>query len=634
MGEGLLKRPPVEEALDRQAASEPLPRLTEVERRRLLVEWNATQATYPSGRCIHHLFEEQVERTPEALAVDGDVRLTYRELGARSNQLAHRLRRMGVGPEVRVGICMTRSPEMVVGLLGVLKAGGAYVAVDPGHPAERVAFLLRDAAPRVLLSQRPLLQSLPEHDGPVVCLDSDWNSIAHEPCGDPPGVVTSRDLAYLLYTSGSTGEPKGAMIEHESVVNYLAWLNAQPDLVRDLPVVTSITFDAVLKQIFAPLVRGDAVWLLPGEVVSQPDALLAALAGREGAGLNCVPSLWQSLMATGQVGRLSGSLRSLLLGGEQLTEELLSATQAVLPDVALWNLYGPTEATANASATRLAPGDKVTVGRPIANTALYILDPALQPAPIGVIGELYIGGAGLARGYWRRPMLTAAAFIPNPFAGGAGSRIYRTGDRARYWPDGRIELVGRIDHQVKVRGFRIELGEVEAAFRRHPAIREAVVAALGDPLGDRRLVGYLVPRHGALVDQGELQRFLRQALPDYMVPSTFVAMDALPLTPNGKVDRRALPPPDAGRRAPERREAPRDSTTEQLRSIVGKVLRIEEVNMAESFYELGGHSLAAIQVVARVREALRVDLPFLALYEAPTLEDLVAQIEAHREPRE
>lgn len=614
-----------------------LPLLTAAEQERTLVAWNATEVPYPSGRCVHHLFEEQAERTPEAPAVEGVARLSYREINQRANRLAHRLIRMGVGPEVRVGICVTRSPDMVIGLLGILKAGAAYVALDPTHPAERLGFLVKDAAPRVLLTQRSLLDLLPREEAQVFCLDAEPDTVGSEPGGNPATPVTGQDLAYLLYTSGSTGEPKGVMIEHRSVVNYLSWLNAQPDLVHPLPVVTSITFDAFLKQVFAPLIRGDAVWLVADDHVAQPEALLDALASRESAGLNCVPSLWQTLLSTGRVARLGRGLRSLLLGGEQLSPELLSATWQVLPDVAIWNLYGPTEATANASTIRLSPGEEVTVGRPLANVQLYILGDGLEPTPIGVVGELYIGGDGLGRGYWSRPALTARRFVPSPFGAG-GERLYRTGDRARYREDGRIELLGRTDHQIKIRGFRVELGEIEATIRKHPEVLDAVVQALGESAGDRRLIGYVIPRPGAAVDAGELRRFLRSRLPDHMVPWTFVEMQAFPLTPNGKLDRRALPQPEEPAPAPvpvgapEAGAAPRGAADVVL-SVISHVLRVERVSLEDNFYDLGGHSLAAMQVVARLREALKAELPLIALYEAPTLAELVSQVEALREER-
>jgi amino acid adenylation domain-containing protein len=478
--------------------------LTGAERRQLLVEFNDTRTDYPKDKCLHQLFEEQVQRTPNSVAVvfEGQ-QLTYAQLNARANQLAHHLQTLGVGPEVPVAIAMEHCPEMVVGVLGILKAGGAYLPLDPAYPKERLAFLLQDAHAPVVLTRNHWLESLPDYTGRVVCLDSGWEAIARESEKNPVSGATAKSLAYVMYTSGSTGQPKGVLCEHGGLVNYLCWVNEGllGDLGLCMPLTTKLTFDMCLKQLFPPLLRGGEVWILPEEVLAEPATLLSALATRTKAGLNCVPSLWTAILHAIQSGHASPpdeSLAYLFFGGEPLSKELVARSLSALPHLQIWNIYGPTEATANASAARIIPGNEVTIGRPIANTQIYILNSFLHPVPIGVQGELYIGGAGVARGYLNRPELTAEKFIPDPFSAVPGARLYKTGDLARYRPDGNIEFLGRADHQVKIRGFRIELGEIEAALGQHPAVREAVVLAREDAAGEKRLVAYVVPNRNAI----------------------------------------------------------------------------------------------------------------------------------------
>jgi len=590
-----------------------LPLLTEAERRQLLVEWNDTQADYPRDLCIHQLFEAQVEQTPDAIAVAFEYQqLTYRELNAQANQLAHYLLKLGVGPEVLVGICVERSLEMVVGLLGILKAGGAYVPLDASYPKERLAFVLEDAQMPVLLTQQRLVESLPEHRACEIYLDTDWEVIARENEKNPVSEATADNLAYVIYTSGTTGQPKGVMIEHKSLVNYLCWVNESllNDTVQSLPVVTRLTFDASLKQLFAPFLHGSEVWILSDDVVTQPAVLLQTLCTRTKVGLNCVPSLWKTMLGaidSGQAIAPSESLTCLFVGGEQLSKKLVDRSYAALPHLQIWNLYGPTETTANASVTKIVPGDDVAIGRPITNTQIYILDAHLQPVPVGVPGELHIGGVGLARGYLNRPELTAEKFIPNPFSEDPESRFYKTGDLARYLPDGSIEFLGRLDHQVKIRGFRIELGEIEAVLGQYPAIRETVVLAREDEPGDKRLVAYVVPDQDATSTISELRRFLKEKLPEYMVPSAFVMLDALPLTPNGKVDRRALPAPDRTR--PELEETfvtPHTPVASLIAEVWQEVLGVEKVGVYDNFFDLGGHSLLSMQVIAKLEKKLGV----------------------------
>jgi amino acid adenylation domain-containing protein len=549
-----------------QVAADPAPRLSRLEladaaeRRRVLEEWNRTDADALAGRCLHELVQAQAARTPEAVAVDfGDASLTYRELDARANGLAHRLAGLGVGPEVRVGLCLERGLELVVAILGVLKAGGAYVPLEPAYPAQRLELMLAGAEVRVLLTHEHLRPRLPAPGGvEVVAVDGVWRPGAPERAAPPPCAVTPENLAYVIYTSGSTGAPKGVGVPHRALCNYLAWFDRTVLGAEGfaLPLVSRASFDAHVRQLFPPLLRGEAAWVLPEETVADPRLLLAALAARPGrVSFGGVPALWGVLverMRTGDAPRPPG-LVAVLTGGDRLPDELAEHTFALFPDVELFNHYGPTESTVNISAARVRPGARVTIGRPVSNTRVYLLDAHGGPVPVGLPGELYAGGAGVARGYLGRPALTAERFVPDPFGPAPGGRLYRTGDRARWRADGELELLGRVDQQVKVRGFRIEPGEIEAALRRQPGVRECAVVAREDAPGERRLVAYLAG--GA--DPETLRAALRRTLPEYMVPAAFVALDDLPRTAGGKVDRRALPAPEHAP-AGDRYLAPRD----------------------------------------------------------------------------
>jgi amino acid adenylation domain-containing protein len=612
--------------------------LTGAERRQLLVEFNDTRTEYPKDKCLHQLFEEQVQQTPDNIAaVFEGQQLTYAQLNAHANQLAHHLQTLSVGPEVPVAICLERSLEMVIGLLGILKAGGAYLPLDPAYPKERLAFMLQDAHAPVVLTRKRWLESLPDYGGRVVCLDSGWEAIARESEKNPVSGATAQSLAYVIYTSGSTGQPKGVMCEHGGLVNYLCWVNEGPlgDPELCMPMTTKLTFDMCLKQLFPPLLRGGEVWILPEEVLAEPATLLSVLATRPRVGLNCVPSLWTAILHAIQSGQATPpgeALAYLFFGGEPLSKELVARSLSALPHLQIWNIYGPTEATANASAARIIPGDEVTIGRPIANTQIYILNSFLHPVPIGVQGELYIGGAGVARGYLNRPDLTAEKFIPDLFSAEPRARMYKTGDLARYRPDGNIEFLGRADHQVKIRGFRIELGEIEAVLGQHPAVREAVVLAREDAPGEKRLVAYVVAEREPLPTTTDLRNFLKEKLPEYMVPAVFVLLDALPLMPNGKIDRRALPSPDRSR--PELDKAfvaPRTPTEELLAEIWAQLLDLERVGIHDNFFDLGGHSLLATQLVSRMRETFQVEIPLRRLFEVPTVAGLAESIEAARQ---
>jgi amino acid adenylation domain-containing protein len=467
--------------------------------------------------------------------------------------------------------------------------------------------------------------------GIQITIDRDWNTINRENVDNFCSKIAANNLAYVIFTSGSTGKPNAVMIEHRSLVNYLDWVNKclMHDGPEKVPMISSLSFDGSLKQLFAPLLRGGTVHVLSDEVILQPGRLLDAFGRGADFGLNCVPSLWATILDTvdaGQSAMPTANFTTLFLGGETLCKDLVQRSYALMPHLRVWNLYGPSETTANATAGIIDVNGELTIGRPIANVQVYVLDPSLNVVPIGIIGDLYIGGIGLARGYLNRPDLTAERFVPQPFSGEFGGRIYRTGDLARYLPDGRIEFVGRRDNQVKIRGYRIELGEIEAALIKHPAVREAVVVVLEDTPGEKRLVGYLVKRQ--LIQIADLRKYLGARLPGYMVPSVFVVLESFPLTANGKVDRQALPTPDGLR--PELGEAfvaARTPTEEVLAGIWMEVLKVGKVGVNDNFFELGGHSLLATQVMSRMREIFKVEIPLRCLFEHPTIGALAENME-------
>ncbi|MEP6486691.1 amino acid adenylation domain-containing protein [Microcoleus vaginatus GB2-A3] len=612
-----------------------IPLLSEQDCHKILVEWNDTQADYPKDKCIHHLFEAQVERTPDAVAVVyEDKQLTYRELNARANQLAHYLQKLGVGPEVLVAIFVERSLEMMVGLLGILKAGGAYVPLDPAYPKERLAFMLSDSQVSVLLTQEKLLTGLPEQGALAICLDTGWGLISQESEENLNSGVNAANLAYIIYTSGSTGKPKGTMIVHQGLVNYLSWCiktYAVADGVGS-PVHSSIGFDATITSLFSPLLVGQRVVFLPEK--QEIEALSAVLCSQSNFSLVKITpahlALLSELLPSQQA---AGQTRALIIGGEALSKKSISFWQTHAPETRLINEYGPTETVVGCCIYEVPAqttlSGLVPIGRPIANTQLYILDRSLQPVPIGVAGELHIGGDGLARGYLNRTELTTQKFIPNPFSDEPGARLYKTGDLARYLPDGNIEFLGRIDNQVKIRGFRIELGEIEAVLMQNRAVQDAVVIDQEYDLNDKRLVAYVVKGQEQVLSISELRRDLKQKLPEHMIPSAFVQLEALPLTPNGKVDRRALPVPDTTRTALEEAfVAPGTPVEKMLAEIWAQVLGVERVGIHDKFLELGGHSLLAIRIVSRLRDTLKVELPISSLFASPTVAELAQRIEA------
>jgi amino acid adenylation domain-containing protein len=610
--------------------------LTAAERHRLLVEWNATTVPYPDNQCIHSVFETQVRRTPDAVAVIcGDAFLTYSELNGYANQVAHYLQKHGVRPETLVGLCIERSLAMVVGLLGILKAGGAYLPLDPTYPRERLAFMLDDAQPPVILTEVHLVPGLPAYGVQLVCLDAQWPTIARYSNANPVNEVIADNVAYLLYTSGSTGRPKGVLGMHRATLNALAWMwQAYPFATHEVCCQkTPISFGDSIQELLGPLLQGRQIVLITDNILKELPRFVQALARHRVTRLILVPSLLRALLDT--MSDLQDRLPHLTLwftGGEALSSDLWQRFREHLPHCRLVNLYGASEASDDTTSydTSLAPHALacMPIGRPIANTQIYVLDQHLQPVPVGVPGELYVGGAGLTRGYLHFPELTAERFIPHPFSREPGARLYKTGDLVRYQPDGHLEYKGRLDQQVKLRGIRIELGEIEATLAQHPAVQETAVIAREDVPGEPRLVAYFVPVHEPGPTLRELRNFLEKQLPAAMVPSTFVMLEALPLTPSGKVDRLKLPQPVLFRPALEDDYvAPRTPVEQQVATIWCRLLGLERVGVHDNFFELGGHSLLAMQIVSRVRDATHVQVSLLHFFETPTVAGIVAIIE-------
>jgi amino acid adenylation domain-containing protein/non-ribosomal peptide synthase protein (TIGR01720 family) len=549
-----------------------------------------------------------------------DQRLTYGALNRRANQLAHHLRALGVGPETLVGVCLERSLELVVALLGVLKAGGAYVLLDPEYPAERLAFMLADAGAPVLLTQAPVLERLPRQGAHVVCLDMEWPLIARQPEENLVGGAQPEHLAYVIYTSGSTGTPKAVLLEHRGLCNLVA---AQ---IRDFAMgprsrvlqFAALGFDAVVSEVFVTLVAGATLCLARRERLLPGPGLTTLLREQRITSVTLPPSALAVLPADDLP-----DLRSILSAGEPCSAEIVARWA---PGRQFFNAYGPTEATVGVTLAACSPdGRSPPIGRPIANKRVYLLDAHLEPVPVGVAGELCIGGVGLARGYLGRPDLTAERFVPDPFAAIPGARLYRTGDLARYRADGAIEFLGRTDHQVKIRGFRVELGEVEAVLGRHPGVREAVVLAREDTPGDKRLVAYVIAEVPAAAPTiGQLRSYLKERLPEYMVPTAFMMLDALPLTPNGKVDRPALPAPDSARpHLASAFVAPRTPVEARLAEFWAQILGLNRVGVHDNFFELGGDSILTIQIIARAQQAGLHFTP-KQIFQHPTIAELAA----------
>lgn len=605
--------------------------LPESERRQMLVDWNATAKAYPPEKCFHHIFEAQAGQTPDAVAVVFEnQQLTYRELNRRANQLAHHLSgHCGIGPEMLVGICLERSLEMVVGLLGILKTGAAYVPLDPGYPPERLALVLEDAKVSLLLTEHSTLPALRSmilnfkaaiENLKLLCLDSEWESIASAFDTNPVVGILPENLAYAIYTSGSTGKPKGVTIPHRALANFLYAMRAAPGLTDNdiLLAVTTLSFDIAGLEIYLPLAVGACVVLASREVAADGRRLPVALENACATVMQATPATWRMLIENGWSGR---SGLKILCGGEALPREL--AMQLLERSTELWNMYGPTETTIWSTAGKIENRNAtLSIGRPIDNTQIYLSDRRGQIVPTGVHGHLHIGGDGLARGYLNRPDLTAEKFIPSPFSHTPGARIYYTGDLARYLHDGKIDCLGRSDYQVKIRGFRIELGEIESVGAQHPAIAQIVVVANDDASG-KRLVAYFVAKTETIPATNELREFFSTKLPDYMIPAAFVNLAVLPLTPNGKIDRRALPAPEfATAKSDTDYVAPQNLVEELLTEIWEEVLAVNRVGITDNFFELGGHSLLAVRLFVEIERSFHRSLPLASIFKAPTIKQL------------
>ena len=591
--------------------------LPATERHQLLIDWNTTPALNVShDLCLHHLLEEQVMQTPDRVAVVSQQQtLTYAELNRRANQLAHYLLSAGVRPDTLVAIFLERSINMLVAILAVLKAGGAYVPLDPNYPKQRLAAILKDAKPLIVLTQESLANTLPASNAQTILLDTDR---ASNPTENPSIAATPEHLAYVLFTSGSTGRPKGVALEHRSAVAFIGWANQvfTPQELAGVLFSTSICFDLSVFEIFVTLSAG-------GKIIIAQNALeLPTLPARDEVTLiNTVPSAIAELLRMKSV---PPSIKIVNLAGEALPDALADQIYATTNIEKLYNLYGPTETTTYSTFTLVPRGSTVTIGKPITGTQCYILDSHGKPAPIGVAGELYIAGDGLARGYYASPELTNERFVPNPFRDG---RMYRTGDLCRWLADGNIQYLGRADQQVKLRGFRIELAEIEAAIAQHRSVREAVVIAREDTPGDKRLVAYFAADAAPADLPDQLRKLVRSTLPDYMVPAQFVLLNALPRTPNGKVDRKALPPPGTQRRSAVK---PQTATEQMVLEVFRSVLARTDFGVSDNFFDLGGHSLMAARLMSGVRAASGVDLPLRDLFVRPTVAALAEAIDARQ----
>jgi amino acid adenylation domain-containing protein len=608
--------------------------MTDTERQQVVSEFNRTTADYARQKCIHYLFEEQAGKNPNQPALRfGETWLTYSELNTRANQLAHLLRVSGIKQDVAVGLCLDRSTEMIVALLGILKAGGAYVPLIPDNPKARLAHQLSETKAPVLVTEKKFLGNLPEFSGKIICLDRDQDSLSKQPNTNPEHINSPENTVYVIYTSGSTGVPKGVAVSHANLVNYSSFicgkLNATGQALN-FATVSTLGADLGNTSIFPSLISGGCLHVIGYEMGMSGNLFGEYVKCHPVDVLKITPSHLGSLLASPE-GVALLPRKYLVLGGEAASWDLVHRVQQVAK-CSVINHYGPTEATVGCCTFSVAENDvsawspaTVPVGRPIANDTVYILDQRLQPVPIGVPGELCIGGAGIAKGYLNQPQQTAERFIRDPFSKQANARVYRTGDLARFLPDGNLEFLGRIDQQVKIRGFRVEPAEIENVLKKHPAVQQVVVVPQEDKSGDKRLVAYVVSSKRPAAD--ELRSFLQERLPDYMVPSAVVNLEALPLTRNGKVDVAALPSPDQVASVAERVVvAPRNPVEEGLVDIWRQVLQLDQIGVQDNFFDLGGHSLLATQVISRVRSTFRVQLPLRSLFDAPTVAGLADQI--------
>ncbi|MBE8969338.1 amino acid adenylation domain-containing protein [Nostocales cyanobacterium LEGE 12452] len=607
--------------------------LTVQERQKLLIDWNNTKREYLENKCFHQLFEAQVEKTHDAIALNArsanalvfdDEQLSYKELNIRSNQLAHYLKKLGVVPDVLVGICVERSLVMIIALLGILKAGGAYLPLDPSLPQERLNFILEDAQVSVLLTQEKLLKHFEDFLNPIICIDKDWATITQHSKENPSSVVKSDNLAYVIYTSGSTGKPKGVLLQHQGLSNLAA---SQIDVFNIQPIsrilqFASLSFDASIFEIVMALQTGATLYLANKESLLPGQTLLQLLREKAITHVTLPPAVLAVLPTESLP-----ALQTVICAGESCTDDIVKRWWNFQRQ--FFNAYGPTEATVWSTVAEISTmGEKPPIGRPIANTRIYILDKYLQPLPIGIIGELYIAGEGLAQGYLNHPELTIENFIPNPFSEKKGARLYKTGDLARYRPDGNIEFLGRIDNQVKIRGFRIELSEIETGLSQHQSVQKAVVIVKENVSGDKYLVAYIVPNVETQNFSSLLRKFLKEKLPEYTIPKAFVMLNSLPLTASGKVDRLALTELDspASRLRDKTFIAPRTPTESSLAKIWAEVLNIERVGIYDNFFDLGGDSLLTVRLLKQIHKQFESELPLSTLFLNPTIESLATAL--------
>ncbi len=605
--------------------------LTDREKQEIFLRWNDTGNGYQQDTCFPSMFEAQVARTPESVAVVCDGRsLTYQELNVRANRLARHLQKLGVGPEVLVGICVERSTELLLTLLAIMKAGGAYVPLDPSYPERRLQFMLKDAQVGILLTNETFLAKLPKYDATIFCIDRDWQSVREESCENLSCNFRDANLAYVIYTSGSTGNPKGVAVTHKDLANFLSGMMISPGIEPEtvFAAVTTTSFDIAGLELYLPLLAGAKVAIVGHETASDGRLLSAFLSDSGADMMQATPATWQLLVQSGWRGNKK---LKILVGGERLSADL--AAELLQRCDSLWNMYGPTETTIWSSVWQVQPNCKtILIGRPISNTQMFILDKHLYPMPVGVFGELFIAGNGLARGYLNQPEMTALKFIPNPFSSDPGSRLYCTGDLVRYQPDGNIEFSGRIDHQVKVRGFRIELGEIESVLLEHPGVTAAVAVVREDAKNDQRLVAYVVAKKQKTLAVDELRHFLQGTLPAYMIPSAFVFMQEIPLMPNGKTDRNSLPSPECGRPELEGSYVPPTNEMERvITDIWQDVLHVDKVGINDNFFDLGGHSLLLVQVQNKINALLKKELSIIDLFKYPSVHALTTYLTHGRE---
>ncbi|ARU63542.1 hypothetical protein CBW65_22930 [Tumebacillus avium] len=607
-----------------------LPVMSTTQRAMLLEGWNHTATPYPSDRSIQELFEEQAAKTPDAVAVVfGEEQLTYAQLNLRANRLARRLQALGVKPETAVGVCLERSAELVVALLAIVKAGGLYVPLDPNYPQERLAFMLEDADLLALVTTSRLAKRLPEHSAALVCLDLQAEAIAAQSGENPANTAGPDNLIYVIYTSGSTGRPKGVCVTHRSVArlvketNYVRFTEEEVFLQ-----FAPISFDAATFEIWGALLNGGRLVVFPGQKPSLEE-LGRVIRQYEVTTLFLTTALFHQMIETRWEDLVA--VRQLLAGGEQMSVAHVRDVFARSGGWQFYHVYGPTETTTFATACLIRDASQleasVPIGKALSNTTLYVLDKHRQPVPVGVPGELYIGGDGVARGYLNRPELTEEKFVTNPF--GEGS-LYRTGDLVRWLCDGNIEFLGRLDHQVKVRGFRIELGEIEVELGKHEKVSETVAIVREDVPGDKRLTAYVVPHEEQDITAGELRSFLAEKMPEYMIPSAFEVMEKLPLTANGKIDRQKLPKPGVDRGTQEL-VLPRNEQEQQIAAIWQEILGVEQVGVHDNFFELGGHSLLATQVISRLRQTFGTEMPLRVMFEAGTVAELAQYLETEQQ---